>query len=95
MCHIIGIAGAKKRYLWAVADDTTVWCVLLGCQDSCLDMRCQVIAWYGGKALLGAGNGEQIFDDGGHVASVIVVLFLTMLRIITAVTTKTAPTVDA
>jgi hypothetical protein len=31
----------------------------------------------------------------GYVASVIVVLFLTMLRIITAVTTKTAPTVDA
>ena len=68
MRDIVGVAGTKKRYIAAIARDMAVRHVLLGCVDGRLYKWCQIIAWHRGEALLGAGNGEEVFDNSGHIA---------------------------
>ena len=68
MDDIIGVTGTKKLFIRAIIYDLTLWRLLLHCKDCSVYEWCQIIAWHGGEALLGAGNGEQIFNNSGHVA---------------------------
>ena len=68
MDDIIGVTGTKKLFIRAIIYDLTLWRLLLHCKDCHLYEWCHIITGHSGEALLGAGNGEQIFNNSGHVA---------------------------